>query len=72
MKEYELFLKKAIENINSYGTVVLFDVSQTDRTIIEKLERENFITSVNYFRPTAVNFQLTYKGRHYSDETEEN
>lgn len=68
MKEYEIFLKKAIEQKNEHNSVNFIPLETTDRMIVEKLESMQLINNVRYIGMTAVGFDLTYDGVHYFDE----
>lgn len=68
MKEYEIFLKKAIEQKNEHNSVNFIPLETNDRMIVEKLESMQLINNVRYIGMTAVGFDLTYDGVHYFDE----
>ncbi len=67
MKDFEEFLKKAIEEKNQLNSVNCIPIDKDGRMIIDKLKDEGLIKNVRYMNMYAVGFDLTYDGLHYFD-----
>lgn len=70
MRDFELFLKKALEQKNSNGFVNYVEIARGEEMIIEKLKDEGLIKNIRHFGRNTVGFDLTYEGSHYFDEKE--
>ena len=68
MKEFEVFLKDAIEKKNEFNSVNVLPIQPNDRAIIDKLKNDGLIKNVRYIGMGAVGFDFTYDGLHYFDE----
>lgn len=68
MKEFEIFLKDAIEKKNEHNSVNFIPIKPNDRAIIDKLKNEGLIENIRYIGMSAVGFDITYDGLHYFDE----
>ena len=68
MKEYELFLKKAIDLKDKYNSINFMSIEQSEREIIKILESLGLINNVRYIPTNNVGFDITYDGIHYFDE----
>lgn len=68
MKEFEVFLKMAIDRKNEHNSVNFIPLGQGDREIIKMLEASGYITNVRYISMQAVGFDLNYAGLHYFND----
>lgn len=68
MKEFEVFLKDAIEKKNEYNSVNAIPLEPNERVIIDKLKKEGLIENIRYIGMCAVGFDITYEGLDYFDE----
>ena len=68
MKEFEVFLKNALEQKDKYNSVNFISIKPSDRTIIDKLKDMGLIEKIRYIGMAGVGFDITYDGIHYFDE----
>lgn len=68
MKEFEVFLKNAIEKKNEHNSVNFMLIEPNDRAIIDKLKNDGLIENIRYIGMGAVGFDITYDGLHYFDD----
>lgn len=68
MKDYETFLKKAIELKDKYNSVNFMSIEQSEREVIKKLKSLGLINNVRYIPTNNVGFDITYDGVHYFDD----
>ncbi len=72
MKDYEVLLKKLIDQANKRDfSVMMYRYNLDERPIIEKLKKENLITNVSFAGRNGVSVDLTYDGFHYFDNENE-
>ena len=72
MKDYEVLLKKLIDQANKRDfSVMMYRYNLDERPIIEKLKKENLITNVSFAGRNGVSVDLTYDGFHYFDKENE-
>lgn len=72
MKDYEVLLKKLIDQANKKDfSVMMYRYNLEERPIIEKLKKENLITNVSFAGRNGVSVDLTYDGFHYFDKENE-
>mgnify|MGYP004551491873 CR=1 FL=1 len=70
MEEYEIYLKKALEQKNEFGSVNILPLDPNDRMIVDVLKRKGLITNIRYITMKGVGFDFTYEGLHYFDREE--
>lgn len=67
MKDFEIFLKKAIGLKNENNSIDSMPIELFERNIVNELERLGLITNVRYIALIGVGFDLTVKGVNYFD-----